>query len=51
MPSLRSYVEAADLVEEMVQRALLASNASSLLLQSLIDDNATMEFGRQIEER
>ncbi|XP_066466960.1 laminin subunit gamma-3 [Tiliqua scincoides] len=47
----RSHLEAAALVEEIARRALLASNTSFLLLKSLIEDNATLEFRRQIEDR
>ncbi|KAJ6651992.1 hypothetical protein lerEdw1_015849 [Lerista edwardsae] len=47
----RSHEEAAALVEEISRRALLASNHSFLLLQSLVEDKASLEFRRQMEER
>ncbi|XP_060107379.1 laminin subunit gamma-3 [Heteronotia binoei] len=47
----RSHEEAAALVEDVARRALVMSNASYNLLQSILTDNATLEFRRQMEER
>ncbi|KAL8174639.1 UNVERIFIED_CONTAM: hypothetical protein K2H54_050357 [Gekko kuhli] len=47
----RSHEEAAALVEDIARRALAMSNASYLLLQNILTDNATLEFRRQMEER
>ncbi|XP_015264966.1 PREDICTED: laminin subunit gamma-3 [Gekko japonicus] len=47
----RSHEEAAGLFEDIARRALVMSNASYLLLQSILADNATLEFRRQMEER
>ncbi|XP_063000787.1 laminin subunit gamma-3 [Elgaria multicarinata webbii] len=46
-----SHSEAAALLEDTAQRAMLVSNASYLLLRSIVEDNTTVEFRRQMEER
>nr|XP_056716167.1 laminin subunit gamma-3 [Euleptes europaea] len=46
----RSHEEAVSLVEDIARRALVMSNAS-FLLQSILTDNMTLEFRKQMEER
>ncbi|XP_054853247.1 laminin subunit gamma-3 [Eublepharis macularius] len=47
----RGHGEAAALVEGIARKALETTNASYLLLQSILMDNATLEFRRQMEAR
>ncbi|KAJ7307995.1 hypothetical protein JRQ81_008495 [Phrynocephalus forsythii] len=47
----RSLLKAAAVVEDTARKAFQVSNASYLLLQSLVDDNALLDFRRQMEER
>ncbi|XP_061460229.1 laminin subunit gamma-3 [Rhineura floridana] len=47
----RSQMEAAALVEATAMKAMLTSSKTYRLLQSIIEDNATLEFMGQMEER
>lgn len=38
-------------VESVARRALLASNASYILLQSILEDNSTLEARSELEDR
>ncbi|XP_077778709.1 laminin subunit gamma-3 isoform X1 [Podarcis muralis] len=46
----QSHMEAAALVEDTAQKAMLLSKKSYHLLQSIIEDNANLEFRGQMEE-
>uniref|UniRef100_A0A8D0H9C7 Laminin subunit gamma-3 n=1 Tax=Sphenodon punctatus TaxID=8508 RepID=A0A8D0H9C7_SPHPU len=45
------HEETAALAESMAKRALLASTASYALLQSILEDNSTLEFRGEMEDR
>uniref|UniRef100_A0ABM5F750 Laminin subunit gamma-3 isoform X1 n=1 Tax=Pogona vitticeps TaxID=103695 RepID=A0ABM5F750_9SAUR len=47
----RSLMKAADVVEDTARKALRTANASSHLLQGIVEEEALLEFRRQMEER